>query len=134
MRRRCHQPHRPDYKNYGGRGITVCEEWRENFEAFFRDMGPRPEGHTLDRLQNSGPYSKANCIWAPRLLQERNKRSNRMIEVDGHRMTVVEAAERFGVSSYLIYARLNRGWDGERACKAPLQVKRRAPAQTPARH
>lgn len=119
MRRRCHDPRRPDFKNYGARGITVCDEWRDSFEAFYRDMGPRPDGCTLDRLNNSGPYSKQNCVWAPRKLQERNKRTNRIVQVHGVRMTLAEAAERYGIDYYTLYTRLNRGWTAERAVSEP---------------
>lgn len=121
MRRRCHQPQRPDYKNYGDRGIYVCEEWRASFEAFFRDMGPRPEGHTIDRLQNDGPYSKQNCVWAPRKLQERNKRSNRFVQIDGRRMTVAEAAETYGLKLATAFNRLHMGWSVDDTFKRPLR-------------
>jgi len=122
MRRRCHQPDRPDYKNYGGRGITVCDEWRfgfgdlTGFEVFFRDMGSRPSlDHTLDRVDNSKPYSAANCRWSTSRQQHRNKRSNRFIEVGGQRMTVVEAAERYSVPADKLYVRLKRGRTGDEA-------------------
>lgn len=115
MRRRCHDERRPDFKNYGARGVTVCEEWRNSFEAFYRDMGPRPPGTTLDRLQNAGPYSPQNCVWAARKTQERNKRSNRIVEYQGQRMTLTEAAERAGVNYYTAHGRLSRGWSLERA-------------------
>jgi hypothetical protein len=96
MIRRCHSPHRPDYANYGARGIYVCERWRNSFMAFVEDMGMKPEGHTLDRIDNDGPYSPDNCRWVPRKLQERNKRSNAVYDFNGERMTVAEAAERYG--------------------------------------
>lgn len=120
MRRRCHDERRPDFKNYGARGITVCDEWRESFEAFYRDMGPRPEGHTLDRLQNAGPYNKRNCVWAPRKKQERNKRSNRIVEYEGQRMTFAEAAERAGINYYTAYNRFRTlGWPIEKVFSKP---------------
>ncbi|MFN3833370.1 MAG: hypothetical protein ACK4SQ_14185 [Allorhizobium sp.] len=129
MRRRCHDPRRPDYKNYGARGITVCQEWRDSFEAFYRDMGPRPEGHTLDRMNNAGPYNKFNCIWATRKHQERNKRTNRIVQVDGKRMTVAEAAEVYGIPPKSAIHRLNRGWSAEDTFKKPMKVlKRRKPS------
>ncbi len=121
MRRRCHKPNRPDYKNYGGRGITVCDEWRESFEAFYRDMGPRPPGRTLDRLNNSGPYNKNNCVWATRKHQERNKRTSRMIEIDDKRMTVAEACEVYGIKPHTAANRLNTlGWSVEDTFKRPI--------------
>src|SRR5262245_8683986 len=87
MRRRCHQPQRPDYKNYGARGIYVCDEWRNSFEAFYRDMGHRPPGCVLDRRNNDGPYSPENCQWVTRKQQERNKRNNRLVTIEGETMT-----------------------------------------------
>ena len=123
MNRRCHDPRRPDFKNYGARGIAVCEEWRNSFEAFYRDMGERPDGCTLDRMNNSGPYSKQNCIWAPRKTQERNKRTSRVVQVDGCRMTLAEAAEKYKVDYYLLHKRLGMGWPIERAIAEPSRLK-----------
>lgn len=121
MRRRCHDPRRPDYKNYGARGITVCEEWRDSFEAFYRDMGPRPDGCTLDRLNNTGPYEKKNCVWATRKKQERNKRTSRIVEIDGRRMTVAEACEVYDIRPNTAYNRLNiLGWSVDDTFKRPL--------------
>lgn len=82
-------------------------------------MGPRPEGCTLDRKDNAGPYSPENCVWSPRKVQERNKRTNRLITVFGRTMTVAEAAEAFDVKTNL-YQRLNRGMSPEEAVSLPL--------------
>jgi hypothetical protein len=103
MRRRCHQPQRPDFKNYGARGIYVCDEWRDSFETFYRDMGPRPSGRVLDRRDNAGPYSPDNCHWVTRKQQERNKRTSRFVTIKGETLTVVEASERFGISAHKLY-------------------------------
>jgi hypothetical protein len=103
MKRRCYQPHRLDYKNYGARGIYVCEKWRNSFEAFYRDMGDRPAGYVLDRRDNDGPYSPENCHWVTRKQQERNKRTNRLVTVNGKTMTAAEAIERFGLSHRKAY-------------------------------
>lgn len=122
MRRRCHSPQRPDYKNYGARGIAVCNRWRfgdgeaSGFECFFADMGRRPSPlHTIERKNNDGPYDPENCEWAVQKTQERNKRTNRLVEIDGVSMPVVAAAEKYGVRAGKIYSRLNRGWPANRA-------------------
>ncbi len=75
MKARCLNPKDPSYDYYGGRGITVCEEWQEDFMSFFDDMGPRPSGkHSLDRVDNNGDYEPGNCKWATKQEQTHNRR------------------------------------------------------------
>jgi hypothetical protein len=73
MKVRCHNPNSDGYARYGARGITVCDEWRESFVAFLSDMGERPDGMTLDRIDGSKGYSKANCRWATNKEQASNR-------------------------------------------------------------
>jgi hypothetical protein len=108
MIRRCQNVRAANYNDYGGRGITVCEEWKK-FEVFLADLGERPEGHTLDRINNDLGYSKSNCRWATDEQQCSNRRSSRRIEIDGLTMTVTEWSKMPGaLPRGQIFKRLDR--------------------------
>jgi len=107
--KRCHgsQPH----AGYSARGISVCPAWRSEFEAFLRDMGPRPsDKHSIDRIDNDGDYEPGNCRWATKTEQARNKRSNRIVCFQGRNMPLSEAAELAGIKYDVVWDRLNLGW------------------------
>lgn len=121
MRQRCFQPNNPAYPGYGGRGITVCPEWSD-FAAFYRDMGPRPSPtHSLDRIDNDGPYSRENCRWATKSEQARNRRSNRLLTLNGETMLQSDWAKRLGVEDRRLEHRLSLGWTVERVLTQPFR-------------
>ena len=110
MKDRCSNPNFRHYKNYGGRGITVCDRWR-NFEHFYADMGPRPSSsHSIDRIDNDGPYSPENCRWATSAQQNRNRRGNRLVDVNGKTLTLQDAADAAGLTRGCVQGRLSLGW------------------------
>jgi hypothetical protein len=112
------------------RGIKVCPEWEASFEAF-RDyvtanLGPRPRGHTVDRIENSKNYEPGNVRWASAKQQQRNTSRNTIITVDGVSRCIAEWAEASGISSAVICARRKRGWSDALAVTARLQQGRRS--------
>lgn len=111
MKKRCYKETFKDYKNYGGRGISVCAEWIDSFENFLRDMGERPAGMSIERKDTNGNYEPGNCIWADVVTQNRNRRSTRYVEVNGRRMCLTEACNLYGRRVQLVHKRLKSGWD-----------------------
>lgn len=118
---RCYNEHDVQYANYGGRGIFVCDEWRGEggFERFFADMGPRPRGRTLDRIDNDGPYAPWNCRWATRRQQARNTRRSRLIPLGGELLTQEEAGARLGITRQAVQQRIATGWTPIEAATVP---------------
>lgn len=114
MKQRCFNHAHTQYHHYGGRGITVCARWLV-FETFFHDMGVCPPQHSLDRIDNDGPYSPDNCRWATQKEQMRNTRSNHMLVIDGTTLCLAEWAELAGVSADCIRGRLRLGWTPQEA-------------------
>ena len=116
---RCNNPNNPDYYAYGGRGIRFSPEW-DRFQDFLQDMGYRPRGATLDRINTDGDYEPGNCRWATAGEQGRNKRTNRRIAFQGETMTIAELEERTGVPYQRLWERIvRRCWTVERAVSEP---------------
>lgn len=112
MRSRCGNENDQDFYNYGARGIKVCERWQKSFENFLEDMGERPEGFTLDRINSNGDYEPNNCRWATLKEQARNKSTNRRVTYGGQTKTFTEWVELFGEKySTLWYKCKNANWD-----------------------
>ena len=125
MRDRCENPSSNDFPRYGGRGIKISQAWN-CFEQFLRDMGERPKGKTLDRIDVNGDYTPSNCRWATPKQQARNRANNRMVLHEGTTLPLSEWADRMGVPSALVLARLNRGWTASDALNRPVQIKFRS--------
>lgn len=138
MRRRCNSPYATGYKNYGGRGINVCEEWDKDPLAFIHwslEHGWKP-GLTLDRIDNNGNYCPENCRWISRAEQLLNRRNNRILKLNGKSQTMKEWADELGIRPQTLSNRVNRsGWSDEKALTTPIDeakihVKRKRPFTT----
>lgn len=111
MLSRCYNPKVKNYKNYGGRGIGVCDKWRNSFEAFYQDMGNKPAGKSIDRIDNEKGYSPDNCRWATSEEQANNKRSNVFISISGKRKTLAQWGRELGLNGVSVRYRASRGLD-----------------------
>lgn len=124
MIRRCHNPNSEDYERYGGRGIAVCERWRNSFLAFKEDMGERPDGMQIDRIDNSRGYEPGNCRWVTCQTNNRNRRDSIYFEFRGERRHINEIAEMTGIWKGTIMWRVKRGMSIEEAAtKTPDDQK-----------
>lgn len=124
---RCYNKNFIKYKNYGGRGIVMCDRWRSSFENFIEDMGPKPTPeHSLDRLDNNKGYYKDNCRWATPKEQSRNRRNNSLFEFEGKTFSLSELAENYNISYKTLWDRVNLyRWDLSRALTTPVRSCRR---------
>jgi hypothetical protein len=130
MRNRCELPTTGGYEQYGGRGIVVCERWRESFANFYADMGPRPtSAHSLDRIYVNGSYEPSNCRWATPKEQARNRRGTRLITHMGVTKPIGDLADESHMRADVLAKRLDMGWSIERAITQPVQPRKNARRQ-----
>lgn len=122
MKSRCQDKNCIGYPSYGARGITVCERW-QSFTAFLEDMGPRPAGRSLDRINGKLGYFKENCRWATRKEQSSNQRRNILMRINNEVMTVSEACRRYGVDrKWMAYRVKRKGIQGPQNTKAQIAL------------
>ena len=106
MKARCLNKNHFAYDRYGGRGITICDSWVSDYMNFKNDMGEKPEGYVLDRIDNDGGYNKENCRWIDRKTSQRNRRCTKKIMYNGKEITAAEFAEMHGLHKRRIADRL----------------------------
>lgn len=126
MKARCYVITNPNYIHYGGRGIYICEEWREDYKAF--ESWSLEHGYkddfTIDRINNDGPYSTQNCHWVGRLIQANNKRNNILLEFSGKRKTIAQWARDTGIPYDTLNNRIHLGWTDEEVLTTPVRKRK----------
>ena len=127
MKTRCEHSHSKPYKDYGGRGITVCDEWKKDYSAFreWALANGYADDLTIDRIDNNGNYEPSNCRWATIKEQSNNTRKNCYLEFRGEKKTASQWAELLGINVSTIYSRLKLGWSVEEALTKPIDILRR---------
>lgn len=116
IKSRCHNTKNKDYKKYGAKGISVCDKWRDSFEAFLLDMGEPPtQKHTIERENSKGDYEPNNCKWANYTEQANNRSNNTTIKFDGKIKTLSQWSKELGIRSDTLSNRIKKGWPIEKA-------------------
>lgn len=124
IKQRCYNKNNIHYKNYGGRGIIMCDEWKNSPEIFFKDMGLKPTlKHTIERRDNNKGYFKDNCYWATRKEQQNNRRANVILLYKGMNKNLTEWCKILNLSYKMIEARIRRNWTVEKAFETPCKIK-----------
>lgn len=127
MIRRCTVSSDKDFGNYGGQGIRVCDRWRYSFRAFVADMGIKPIGTSIGRIDNNGDYEPANCRWETATEQGNNRRSTRLLTAHGRTQSISEWAKEVGIGKATLRLRLDHGWPIDAALSTPVShANRRA--------
>lgn len=122
VKQRCYNPNNPGFKDYGGRGIGMSAEWKASFIQFFEDMGKKPSPkHSLQRVDNDGPYSKENCIWDTPIKQANNKRSTRFVETEHGKIPLRVYCYKNNIQAELIWVLLQKGLSVDGAIKAAIK-------------
>lgn len=116
---RCFNKNNNHFKNYGGRGITVCNRWKSSFQNFFDDMGVKPYGKSLDRIDNNGNYELSNCRWATHREQQNNRTNNNILELYGQKDTMSNWCRKFGITTSLFDNRKRLNWSIEKIFTTP---------------
>ena len=120
MQSRCSNPNQDSFKYYGARGIRVCPRWRRSFAAFLEDMGPRPAGAQIDRIDNGQDYQPDNCRWVTAKQNARNRRSNINLTIRNTTKTLTEWCEVFGVDFGAARHRVHTGWPADKIFAVPF--------------
>lgn len=126
IKARCLKPEHKFFEYYGGRGITICDEWKDDFSAFLAHVGPRPsQKHTIDRHPNNdGNYEPNNVRWATRKEQIDNRRSTVFVTIEGKKVPISNVIQERGIERRLVMGRIERGWTPERAIAEPAKWRR----------
>lgn len=137
MKQRCYNPKDQDFHLYGGRGIRVCEGWRNSVQNFRQDMGSKPTGKGIDRIRNNLHYSCGkcaeclqnrwpfNCRWATVAEQNNNRRSNKPIEYNGRTLNIAQWARLYGLTKEALASRVKNNWEFERAITTPIRNQKK---------
>lgn len=121
-KQRCYNESQKDYRYYGGRGIKICDRWLQSFDNFVADMGLRPEGYTLERVENDKDYSPENCVWASRLEQSGNTSRSLKLTFEGQTKSLEEWSKITGIAYGTLKARMQRlGYTPEQVLSKPVK-------------
>ena len=126
MKSRCYYKKNKHYKDYGGRGIRVCDRWLNNFRNFYQDMGKRPKRTSLDRINNNGNYKPQNCRWATSEMQRSNKRNTHFLTYKNKTQTIKQWSNELKIEYATLLSRINRyGFSVETALTKPVKKWKR---------